>query len=129
MTNANKKEYEAIALSLLLDDSGSEGDELSDLFYDAIINLSEADLIFQTPNLGEVRNADGTVRKVRRLDHSRGAKREKTSDPWTDIFWLQLISDPTTGDPSHRNGKEFGRMFRTPFPVFQNIVDKCRATN
>ena len=104
--NADMKDYEAVALSLLLDDSGSEGEELSDVFYNAIINLSEADLKFQTPNLGEVRNANGSLRKVKRLDYSRGPKRIKTADPWTDIYWLELISDPTTNDPSHRNGKE-----------------------
>ena len=127
--NADMKDYEAVALSLLLDDSGSEGEELSDVFYNAIINLSEADLKFQTPNLGEVRNANGSLRKVKRLDYSRGPKRIKTADPWTDIYWLELISDPTTNDPSHRNGKEFRRMFRTPFPVFKKIVGECRATN
>jgi hypothetical protein len=115
-----QKLLENIALYLL-----DDADE--DLLYDAISELSEIDI--QVPNLGEIRNKDGSVRKVKRTDYSRTPKRVKTKDPWNSIYWLQLISDPNTNNPSHRNGKDFRRMFRTPFPVFKDIVDKCRQTN
>ena len=121
MNNSSDLES-AAALVYSLDSDG----EYDDIFYDLLMEISDRDL--QVPNLGEVRNQDGSVRKVKRADYSRGRKRIKTRNPWTDIYWLGLIGDPTTNDPNSRNGKEFRRMFRTPFPVFEDIVYKCRAT-
>jgi hypothetical protein len=92
------------------------------------------DLIFEenekeAPKSFEILNMDGSVRQVNRIDYSRGAKRQKNGVPWETCYWLQLISNETTTDPSSRNGKEFRRKFRTPFPVFKKIVKMCVDTN
>ena len=55
-----QKILENIAL-YLLDDSNE------DLLFEAISELSEIDI--QVPNLGEIRNKDGSTRKVKRTDY------------------------------------------------------------
>jgi hypothetical protein len=73
-----------------------------------------------------VLNADGSVRKVKRLDYSRRRKDKKPGNPWQICRYLLLIRDPTTNDPTSPKGKEFRAKFRTPFPVFEDIVKMCR---
>ena len=64
-------------------------------------------------------NADGSIQRRKRDDYTRGPKRIKSDQPWDTCPWLILIVDPTTADPSSRNGKEFRRKFRVPYPVFE----------
>lgn len=114
---------EEITALYLLDSSAST----SDLFYEAMINFSERDLNEEGSFVR--RNRDGSVRSVNREDYSRSAKRVKTNNPWNEVSWLILIRKPDISTPTSRNGKDFRRMFRTPFPVFEFIVNECRATN
>jgi hypothetical protein len=39
---------------------------------------------------------------------------------------MQLINHPNVNDPSSREGKEFRMKFRTPFPVFLEIIKLCK---
>lgn len=39
-----------------------------------------------------LRNRDGSIRKVNRLDYSRGAKRLKPQNYWTESMWLRFQS-------------------------------------
>jgi hypothetical protein len=71
----------------------------------------------------------GTVRKVRRSNYSRSAKRRKPPDLWLCNTFLQLYLNPHARDPTHARGKEFRRWFRVPFPIFEEILTLCRATN
>ena len=74
-------------------------------------------------------NKDGSERKVKRDDYSRGAKRPKSQTPWQDCRWLIMIQHPDVRDPDSRLGKEFRRKFRTPFPVFTEIIRICKETD
>ena len=122
----NDSRNELIAATLLL----LEDDLDLDDFQAVIEEMNRYDLLQLVNNYQEVLlNKDGSERKVRRIDYSRGKKRIKSSNPWDEFYWLTLISDPNVRDPSHSNGIEFRRMFRTPFPVFEDIVSKCRETN
>ena len=73
-------------------------------------------------------NKDGTTKRVKRTDYSRSKKRPKCSDCWTDCLWLRMIKDPDTRNPRSREGKDFRKKFRTPFLVFEEIVQKCKDT-
>ena len=67
----------------------------------------------------QIMNKDVTVRKVRRFDYSRGEKKLKPNvNPWEIVPWLIDLSNPNIRDPSKREGKEFRRKFRVPYPVF-----------
>jgi hypothetical protein len=76
-------------LQLVIDHSAANEAEFSD---------EDAEILF---------NADGSVRKVKRVDYSRGAKKAKLANPWENCMWLTLLRDESTEDPSSRNGKEF----------------------
>ena len=124
MSDLDSELEAALALHLL--DSSSD-DEKEEDFYDAVYRMIARDALQVVENVHVVRNKDGSVRKVNRIDYSRSRKQVKSSNPWVDVYWLRLISDPTTQNPSTNNGKEFRRMFRTPYPVFEEIVRKCRS--
>ena len=104
-------------------------DDDDDTILDIIIDMCEEEI--RVPNLGEshVRNKDGSIKRVNRHDYSRRAKRAKPENPWETVLWLQMITDPLVDDPTSREGKEFRRKFRVPFPVFKDIVSKCKETN
>mmetsp|Transcript_26004 Transcript_26004/g.43321 ORF Transcript_26004/g.43321 Transcript_26004/m.43321 type:complete len:94 (+) Transcript_26004:44-325(+) len=53
-----------------------------------------------------IHNADGSIRKVNRVDYSRGIKREKAENPWRSYSYLILLTNPATADPRTRSGKE-----------------------
>ena len=76
---------------------------------------------------GEAEQAN-SERKRNRKDFKRSTKKAKPQNPWTTNPWLQLIRHPKVSDPKEPKGKEFRRKFRVPFPTFQKIVDKCKAT-
>ena len=123
----NDSRNEMIAATLLL----LEDDLDLDDFQAVIEELNRHDLLQLVNNYEEVLlNKDGSKRKVNRVDYSRKKKRIKNSNPWDDLYWLNLISDPNVRDPSHSSGIEFRRMFRTPFPVFEDIDNlnhrRCR---
>jgi len=64
-----------------------------------------------------------------RGNYARSAKRAKPDDPWAVNSWLQLIRHPHVSDPTKTQGREFRRKFRVPFPVFEDIVSKCKETD
>ena len=66
--------------------------------------------------------------KRNRTDFKRGAKRPKLGDPWETNSWLRLIRNPLVRNPREREGKEFRRKFRVPFPTFEKIVEMCKNT-
>jgi hypothetical protein len=68
-------------------------------------------------------NKDGSIRRVKRLDYSRGPKLLRR-DP-NDCYWMWLIQQVDVADPSTRNGKNFRRWFRVPYPLFEAIVEMC----
>ena len=74
---------------------------------------------------------DGSVRKRKPKEGQEGlkvTKRAKNDNPWQTIYFLRLIRDPNVQDPLLRSGKEFRRLFRVPFPVFESLIQRCRAT-
>lgn len=83
------------------------------------VEVPEAPLLF---------NADGSLRKVNRTDYSRRKKDKKVGNPWETCKYLRLIRDPDVNDPTSPKGKEFRAKFRTPFPVYEVIVQMCRDT-
>ena len=68
-------------------------------------------------------------KRQNRADYSRGPKKQKAEKPWESCYFLKLITDPNVVKPTHSTGKEFIRLFRLPFPVFQDVVIKCKATD
>jgi hypothetical protein len=44
-------------------------------------------------------------------------------------YWGQLISHPKVDDPKSKQGKDFRRRFRLPFPVFCDLVKLCKKFN
>ena len=88
---------------------GEKGDFLSDFVDDSIIqyyvDLSAPTSLSRTISKVLI-NKDGTTRKVRRTDFSRGPQYSKSADPWIDNKWLQLISSPEIRDPKSRKAKE-----------------------
>ena len=74
-------------------------------------------------------NKDGSVKTVNRLDYSRGPKRVKVEDPWVNLLYLQLLEESSVSDPQSRDGQEFRKRFRVPYPVFQRIVKLCKDTD
>ena len=74
-------------------------------------------------------NADGSGRKRNRMDYTRTKKLPKSPDPWQQVKWLQLISDPTVNDPTSRSGKDFCKTFRVPYPLFVKMVQMCKETD
>ena len=74
-------------------------------------------------------NADGSGRKRNRMDYTRTKKLPKSPDPWQQVKWLQLISDPTVNDPTSRSGKDFRKKFRVPYPLFVKMVQMCKETD
>ena len=71
----------------------------------------------------------GTERQRKRDDYSRSAQRPKSDNPWETLQWLRAIRDERVRDPTSREGKEFRRKFRVPFPVFEKIVNICKESN
>ena len=67
-------------------------------------------------------NKDGTIRKVKRDDYSRGKKRTKHQNPW-ELNWLILYADPTTNEmiPQFKMGKNFAESFVFPFQFFKKL--------
>ena len=68
-------------------------------------------------------NKDGTRRRVRRLDYTRGAKEMRKDSE--QCHWMWLLNQPDVADPGSRNGRNFRRWFRVPYPLFEAIVDMC----
>ena len=95
-----------------------EGDDI-DSFVDDLVYSEESYRFVHD----QIMNKDGTVHKVRRFDYSRGEKKlEPNVNPWEIVPWLIDLSNPNIRDPSKREGKEFRRKFRVPYPVFQDIL-------
>lgn len=95
-----------------------EGDDI-DSFVDDFVYSEESYRFVHD----QIMNKDGTVRKVRRFDYSRGERKLKSNvSPWEIVPWLIDLSNPNVRDPSKREGKEFRRKFRVPYPVFQDIL-------
>ena len=46
-----------------------------------------------------------------------------------DTYWGQLISHPNVKNPKAKEGKQFRRRFRLPFPVFEFLVKLCEQHN
>ena len=110
----------------ILDSSSDDGNE--EEFYDAVFQIIARDALQKVEDINTtLRNNNGSIRRVNRIDYRRRRKQAKSTDPWRDINWLRMISDPLTQNPSEIKGKEFRRMFRTPYPVFDAIVTKCRS--
>ena len=96
---AEPEEYSSTFDDLLLDDFEEEYDEF--MLY---ILLNEIDDAEENAHGGQpLRNKDGSLRKVKRIDYSRAEKRFKISgNPWNQCNWLLLISDPETAYPESR---------------------------
>ena len=63
------------------------------------------------------------------MDYTRTKKLPKSPDPWQQVKWLQLISDPTVNDPTSRSGKDFRKNFRVQYPLFVKMVQMCKETD
>ena len=98
-------------------------------YFDEIINS----ILFPADDPGDEgflrRTRSGTLRRRNRFDYSRTAKAQKIENPWETLQWLRAIRDERVRDPATREGKEFRRKFRVPFPVFEKIISMCRETN
>ena len=63
---------------------------------------------------------------------SHKVKRRRTVIPqvnFWETYWGQLISHPNVNNPKAKEGKQFRRRFRLPFPVFQFLVKLCEEHN
>ena len=90
------------------------------LIYSVVMDSSSED--------GEVEEQVEIGRRRKRPFQRRSPKKNKDADPWRNNAWLQLIADDHVKDPQTREGKDFRRRFRVPFPTFQRILQMCRAT-
>ena len=79
-------------------------------------------VLWTTMNDNNFYNKDGTIRKVKRDDYSRGKKRTKHQNPW-ELNWLILYADPTTNEmiPQVEMGKNFAESFVFPFQFFKKL--------
>ena len=108
-------------------ESSSLHDQIDDSFIEDLLIIQRHMDIIQR-NKDAFYKKDGTISKRRRSDYSRGPKTKKSDDPWATVPFLQLVSDPNVDDPSHRQGKEFRRLFRIPFLVFKELLHHCKET-
>ena len=98
-------ETEANLVLNILDSSSDNGNE--EEFYDAVFQIIARDALQQVEDINTtLRNKDGSIRRVNRIDYRRRRKQAKSTDPWQDINWLRMISDPLTQNPSEIKGKE-----------------------
>ena len=109
----------------------SDSSDESTLFNENSLDL--LDFILQNDDNGEEViteriNKDGSERKPNRENYGRCPKRPKSNDPWS-CKWLGNITHANVNNPSTREGKEFRRKFRVPFPLFQEIVAMCKETD
>ena len=70
----------------------------------------------------DINNDDVVVKKRRRILFARA------NDFWQ-TQWGQLISHPDVQNIRTRIGKRFRRRFRLPFPLFEHLVNICKAKN
>jgi hypothetical protein len=105
-------------------------------FFDQIIeSLLFPDVLYQPGDAGFTlpntysRTKSGRPRRRRRIDYSRSEKAPKNDNPWDTVPWLRALRNERVNDPKTREGKEFRRKFRVPFPVFEKIVTMCRETD
>jgi hypothetical protein len=92
-------------------------------------DLLESDIGHLEDGVNLIRNKDGSIKKRKRDNYERNAKRQMPNNPedtGTNLY-MQLITHPNVSDTSSSQGKQFRKMFRTPYPVFLKIVDLCRA--
>ena len=90
------------------------------LLYSVVMDSSSED--------GEVGEQVEIGRRRKRPFQRRSPKKNKDVDPWRNNAWLQLLQDNQVKDPKTRQGKDFRRRFRVPYPVFERIVQICRTT-
>jgi hypothetical protein len=56
------------------------------------------------------------------IPRTRNRGNNVTAEELENSSWGQLINSPDVGDPSSRNGKKFRTRFRTPFPLFEELL-------
>jgi hypothetical protein len=108
-------------------DSDSEDDIVNSMVNSMVDELLESDIGHLEDGVNLIRNKDGSIKKRKRDNYDRCAKRQKPNHPENTNLYMLLISHPNVSDPSSSQGKQFRKMFRTPYPVFTKIVDLCRA--
>lgn len=62
----------------------------------------------------------------------RHRKRRKKSSPKADFWqtlWGQTLTHPNVNNPKSREGKQFRRRFRLPYPLFRYLVTLCKDLN
>ena len=101
-------------------------DEISGAMDDIIANHYLNETSDSTSSKNVLKNKDGSVRKVKRTDYSRGPQRKKSTNPWNGNSWLQLIGAEEVRDPNSRKAKEFRENFAVPFDVFEKMVTMCK---
>ena len=78
------------------------------------------------------------IEEEEKLLHQQGKKKEsqkrkrgeqeRVIDFW-ETSWGKLISHPDVDNPRRKQGKQFRRRFRIPYPLFHYVVDCCKREN
>jgi hypothetical protein len=53
-------------------------------------------------------------------------KKKPRKDYYNSQFW-QWLQDPALNDPNTAEGKLFRRLYRVPYPVYLDLLEKCKT--
>ena len=60
---------------------------------------------------------------------SKTKRKRKLKTNWEITNWWQDLQNPAIRDPTTEEGKEFRRLHRVPYPVFIDLIEKCKRYN
>ena len=92
-------------------------------------NLNEEEFILQMLINSDTLD-DLWIEDCNSAGHRTRSGRTKKINYFSETRWGRMISNPAIEDPTTKEGREFRRKFRLPFPVFSKIiVPECDRLN